>query len=85
MCIRDRDEDEQEYAWPYVVTINKSTSKVMSIRRNWRAEDPKKIKLQHFVHYTYITGFGFYGFGLVHLVGGHAKAGTSLLLSLIHI
>lgn len=77
------DEDEQEYAWPYVVTINKSTSKVMSIRRNWRAEDPKKIKLQHFVHYTYITGFGFYGFGLVHLVGGHAKAGTSLLRQLV--
>ncbi len=77
------DEDEQEYAWPYVVTINKSTTKVMSIRRNWRAEDPKKIKLQHFVHYTYITGFGFYGFGLVHLVGGHAKAGTSLLRQLV--
>ena len=77
------DEDEQEYAWPYVVTINKSTSKVMSIRRNWRAEDSKKIKLQHFVHYTYITGFGFYGFGLVHLVGGHAKAGTSLLRQLV--
>ena len=77
------DEDEQEYAWPYVVTINKSTSRVMSIRRNWRAEDPKKIKLQHFVHYTYITGFGFYGFGLVHLVGGHAKAGTSLLRQLV--
>lgn len=77
------DEDEQEYAWPYVVTINKSTSKVMSIRRNWRAEDQKKIKLQHFVHYTYITGFGFYGFGLVHLVGGHAKAGTSLLRQLV--
>ena len=77
------DEDEQEYAWPYVVTINKSTSKVMSIRRNWRAEDSKKIKLQHFAHYTYITGFGFYGFGLVHLVGGHAKAGTSLLRQLV--
>ena len=55
----------------------------MAIRRNWREDDDKYIKLQHFVHYTYITGFGFYGFGLIHLVGGHAKAGTSLLRQLV--
>jgi hypothetical protein len=76
-------EDEQEYPWPYVVTINLNTKKAISIRRNWREDDPLKRKRQHFVHYNYITGFGFYGFGLVHLVGGHAKAGTSLLRQLV--
>jgi hypothetical protein len=77
------DEDEQEYAWPYVVTINTATNRIMSIRRNWKKDDEAKKKLQHFVHYMYIPGFGFYGFGLVHLVGGHAKAGTSLLRQLV--
>lgn len=76
-------DDEQAYAWPYVVTINKSTNKLMAIRRNWAKDDAMKRKLHHFVHYTYITGFGFYGFGLVHLVGGHAQAGTSLLRQLV--
>lgn len=77
------EEDEQAYAWPYVVTINKSTNKLMAIRRNWEKRDPMKRKMHHFVHYMYITGFGFYGFGLVHLVGGHAQAGTSLLRQLV--
>ncbi len=81
--IEPESEEEQAYAWPYVLTINKSTGKLLSIRRNWAEGDEKKIKQQHFVHYTYITGFGFYGFGLVHLVGGHAKAGTSLLRQLV--
>lgn len=76
-------EDEQAYGWPYVVTINKSTNQLMSIRRNWTEGDARKIKRQHFVHYTYITGFGFYGFGLLHLVGGHADAGTKLLRQLV--
>ena len=75
--------DTQAYAWPYVVTINKSTQRVMAIRRNWQKEDPLRRKMHHFVHYTYITGFGFYGFGLVHLVGGHAQAGTALLRQLV--
>lgn len=79
----ENEEEEQAYAWPYVVTINRSTNRLMSIRRNWKEGDDKYIKLQHFVHYTYITGFGFYGFGLIHLVGGHAKSGTSLLRQLI--
>jgi hypothetical protein len=76
-------EDEQAYAWPYVVTINLSTQKVMAIRRNWERGDPNKKKQQHFVHYTYITGFGFYGFGLIHLVGSHADAGTKILRQLV--
>lgn len=77
------DEDEQPFAWPYVVTLNKSTMKVMAVRRNWAEGDANKKKLQHFVHYMYIPGFGFYGFGLIHLVGGHANAGTSLLRQLV--
>lgn len=76
-------EDEQAYAWPYVITINKSTNRLMAIRRNWAKNDAQKRKQQHFVHYTYITGFGFYGFGLVHLVGSHADAGTKLLRQLV--
>lgn len=76
-------EDEQEFAYPYVVTINKDTGRLMAIRRNWDAADIKKRKQQHFVHYTYITGFGFYGFGLVHIVGSHADAGTKLLRQLV--
>ncbi len=74
---------EQEYSWPYVVTIHKDSGKLLSIRRNWAEDDLLKRKLQHFVHYTYITGFGFYGFGLLHLVGGHADAGTKLLRQLV--
>lgn len=76
-------EDEQSFAWPYVVTINLATQRVMAIRRNWARNDTQKKKQQHFVHYTYITGFGFYGFGLVHLVGSHADAGTKLLRQLV--
>lgn len=77
-------EDEQGIAWPYVVTINKTNSnQILGVRRNWREEDMRKRKRNHFVHYSYITGFGFYGFGLIHLVGGHAQAGTSMLRQLI--
>lgn len=79
----ENEEEEQAFSWPYVVTINKSTTNIMSIRRNWTEGDVKKKKQQHFVHYMYIPGFGFYGFGLIHLVGGHAKAGTSLLRQLV--
>jgi hypothetical protein len=76
-------EDEDGIALPYVVTIEKGTSTVLSIRRNWLEEDPLKIKRQHFVHYGYIPGFGFYYFGLIHLIGGHSKAATSLLRQLV--
>ena len=70
-------------ALPYVVTIEKGTSTILAIRRNWIEEDPLKLRRQHFVHYGYIPGFGFYYFGLIHLIGGHAKAATSLLRQLI--
>ena len=70
-------------ALPYVVTIDESTNKILAIRRNWYEEDPLKLKRMHFVHYPYIPGFGFYGFGLIHLVGAFAKSGTSLIRQLV--
>ena len=68
---------------PYIVTIEKNTTKVLSIRRNWKEGDKKKLKRQHFVHYGYIPGFGFYCFGLIHLIGAYAKAGTSITRQLV--
>ena len=68
---------------PYVVTIAESSNKVLSIRRNWFEDDEKKMPRQHFVHYEYIPGLGFYGFGLIHLIGGIAKSATSILRQLV--
>jgi hypothetical protein len=81
----DKDEDGKStgLAVPYVVTIEKSNSKVLAIRRNWNPDDKLKQKRQHFVHYPYIPGFGFYAFGLIHLIGGFAKSGTSILRQLV--
>jgi hypothetical protein len=70
-------------ARPYVVTLIKGTNDVLSIRRNWSEDDPLKLKRQHFVHYQYIPGFGAYGFGLFHLIGGFAKSATSLIRQLV--
>lgn len=70
-------------ALPYVVTIEKGSSKVLAIRRNWRPEDETFRKRMHFVHYPYIPGFGFYAFGLIHMIGAFAKSGTSLLRQLV--
>ena len=78
------DEDEPTgIALPYVVTIEKGTQTVLAVRRNWLEDDKQKKKRQHFVHYGYIPGFGFYYFGLIHLIGGHAQAATSLLRQLV--
>jgi len=79
----DKDNNETGIALPYVVTIEKGTGTVLAIRRNWREDDKLKSKRQHFVHYGYIPGFGFYYFGLIHLIGGHSKAATSLLRQLV--
>lgn len=81
----DKDEDGKEtgIALPYVVTIEKSTQSVLAIRRNWHPEDETKQKRQHFVHYLYIPGFGFYAFGLIHLIGAFAKSGTSIIRQLV--
>jgi len=81
----DEDEDGEPtgLALPYVVTIEKGTQTVLSIRRNWKEDDEHKIKRNHFVHYGYVPGFGFYCFGLIHLVGAFAKSGTSLIRQLV--
>ena len=76
-------EDEDGIALPYVITIEKGTQNVLSIRRNWHPEDKNKQKRNHFVHYGYVPGFGFYCFGLIHLVGAFAKSGTSLIRQLV--
>ena len=70
-------------ALPYVVTVEKGTQKVLSIRRNWREGDKLHLKREHFVHYQYIPGFGFYGYGLIHLIGGYAKSATMLIRQLV--
>ena len=79
----DDENNETGIALPYVVTIEKGTGTILAIRRNWREDDKLKEKRQHFVHYGYIPGFGFYYFGLIHLIGGHSRAATSLLRQLI--
>jgi hypothetical protein len=79
----DEDGETTGIAIPYIVTIDKSSGRVLAIRRNWKEGDELYTKLQHFVHYGYVPGFGFYHFGLVHLVGAFAKSGTSLLRQLV--
>jgi hypothetical protein len=79
----DEEEDGLQIAKPYVVTIEQGTGTVLAIRRNWNPDDPLTLKRQHFVHYSYVPGFGFYGLGLIHIIGGYAKAGTSLIRQLV--
>ena len=76
-------EDDDGIALPYIVTIDRGTNKVLSVYRNWNEDDPKKLKRQHFVQYDYVPGFGAYGFGYIHLIGGYARAGTSLIRQLV--
>ena len=79
----DEDGEPTGIALPYVVTIEKGSMTVLAIRRNWDPEDETHQKRQHFVHYGYIPGFGFYCFGLIHLIGAFAKSGTSILRQLV--
>ena len=83
LCEKDEDGEAVGIAIPYVVTILKGTGDVLSIRRNWKEDDKLKLKRQHFVHYQYVPGFGAYGFGLFHLIGGYAKSATSLMRQLV--
>jgi len=76
-------DSEDGIALPYVVTIEKGSGTILSIRRNWNPDDDLKAKRQHFVHYGYIPGFGFYCFGLIHLIGAFAKSGTMILRQLV--
>ena len=79
----DMDGEPTGIGLPYVITIDRGTNKVLSIRRNWLEDDAKRAKRQHFVDYCYIPGFGFYGMGLIHIIGGYARAGTSLIRQLV--
>ena len=83
LIIEGVDDSEDGIAKPYVVTLERGNSEVLSIRRNWNPDDPLMLKRQHFVHYVYVPGFGFYGLGLIHIIGGYAKAGTSLIRQLV--
>jgi hypothetical protein len=80
---KDKKGKETGIALPYVVTVEKGTGKVLAIRRNWYEDDELHTKRQHFVHYQYIPGFGFYGYGLIHLIGGYAKSATMLIRQLV--
>jgi hypothetical protein len=80
---KDKDGKPTGIALPYVVTIEKGTGTILAIRRNWQPDDDNHQKRQHFVHYGYIPGFGFYYFGLIHLIGAYAKSGTSLIRQLV--
>ncbi len=79
----NEDGEPTEIALPYVVTIDKDTQEILAIRRNWNPDDDLRAKRQHFVHYGYIPAFGFYHFGLIHLIGSFAKSGTSILRQLV--
>ena len=80
---KDENGEPTGIALPYIVTIEKGTQNVLAIRRNWRPEDETMQKRNHFVHYGYVPGFGFYCFGLIHLVGAFAKSGTSIIRQLV--
>lgn len=81
----DKDDDGEPtgIALPYVVTMIRGTEEIIAIRRNWNEDDELKLKRQHFVHYQYIPGYGAYGFGLFHLIGGYAKSATSIMRQLV--
>lgn len=80
---KDKSGEPTGIALPYVVTMIKETKTILSIRRNWKEDDKLKLKRQHFVHYVYIPGFGAYGFGLFHLIGGFAKNATAIMRQLV--
>jgi hypothetical protein len=77
------DDSDEGIAKPYIVSIERGSYQVLSIRRNWNPDDTLMLKRQHFVHYVYTSGFGFYGLGLIHIIGGYARAGTSIIRQLV--
>ena len=81
--IEGLDDSRDDIAVPYVITIDRSSEKVLAVYRNWDEEDELRKKRQHFVHYVYVPGFGFYGLGLIHIIGGYARTGTSLIRQLV--
>jgi hypothetical protein len=82
MCVPGVD-DEDDLPKPYVVTIERGSGEVLAVRRNYEEDDSLALKNQFFVHYPYVPGFGFYGLGLIHIIGGYSRAGTSLIRQLV--
>ena len=83
LVIEGVDESDDDIAKPYIVTMERGSNEILAIRRNWNKEDKLTLKRQHFVHYVYVPGFGFYGLGLIHIIGGYARAGTSIIRQLV--
>jgi len=79
----DDDGEETGIGLPYIITIERGSSKILGIRRNWKPDDKKKLKRQHFAQYVYIPGFGAYGLGFIHIIGGYARAGTAIIRQLV--
>ena len=79
----DEEDEEHEVALPYIIHIEEASGKVLAIYRNWDQNDPQKAKKNYFTHYKYVPGMGFYGFGLIHIIGGLAKSGTGILRQLV--
>jgi hypothetical protein len=77
------DDSDDGIAKPYIISIERGSYRVLAIRRNWNPDDSLMLKRQHFVHYVYTPGFGFYGLGLIHIIGGYAQAGTSIIRQLV--
>ena len=80
---KDKRGEPTGIALPYIVTIEKGTKTILAIRRNWYEDDELKLKRNHLVHYVYVPGFGFYGFGFIHLIGGYAEAATMIMRQLV--
>jgi len=83
LIIDESGDSDDDIAKPYVVTLERGSNQILAIRRNWNPDDDLSLKRQHFVHYVYVPGFGFYGLGLIHIIGGYARAGTSLIRQLV--
>ena len=83
LIIDESGDSDDDIAKPYVVTLERGSNEILAIRRNWNPDDALNLKRQHFVHYVYVPGFGFYGLGLIHIIGGYARAGTSLIRQLV--
>ena len=83
LIIDESGDSDDDIAKPYVVTLERGSNEILAIRRNWNPDDDLNLKRQHFVHYVYVPGFGFYGLGLIHIIGGYARAGTSLIRQLV--
>ena len=80
---KDQEQNPTGIKLPYIVTVDTSSREVLSIRRNYKAEDPTKSKVEYFTHFKFLPGLGFYGFGLIHMIGGLSRTATNALRQLL--